>query len=136
MLTLLETTNAIKALDTEMDVIRSACNEILYFGLKSRLGPDATEEAIAQDMALQYGATVDDKRKLLMSFCHAVGFTAAFLCKPGHETDLVSNIIEQITETFTTMRAKKLAQLRLTDPEEAARQLLAMLTTLHEDKSK
>lgn len=134
MLTLLETTNAIKKLDTEPDVIRAACMEVLYFGLKSRLGPDATHEAIAQDIALEYGAHVPDKGKLLIAFCMAAGFTAAFLCKPGHEIPLVSSMMDQIRETFTTMRAKKLAMLRVTDPEEATRQLLAMLAQRGNDK--
>lgn len=128
MLTLLETIAAIKTLDTEPDVIKNACEQILYGELKQRISPTSKANAIAQDMTLAYSRIIEDKGELLMAFLMAAGFTASLLCKPGHEVKLIGNCSDQLRQTFVECRSKYMAQLYHQDPDKAAEMLITLLT--------
>lgn len=127
MLTLLETTNAINALDTELDVIHNACEQVIYGPLKQRLSPTADATAIAQDITLAYGRLIENKGELLIACLIAAGVTAAFTCKPGHEVPLLQGCSEQLRKTFIECRSRRMAELYRQDPEKAVDQLMALL---------
>lgn len=122
MLTLLETFEAIKALDTERSIIESACKKVLKMdGLK-----DLSEATLAKHLIITYGFQMD-LSKLLVALTLAIGQLAAMNVKPGKEDQLLVGIMEQIRHEMYSFQAFE-KKIRATFPEEVLEALVKVMT--------
>ena len=105
MLTLFETINAIKTLDTELDIIRNACQKILKPGET----PDRmTAEQIAIEIATGYTDKTDGPNTLLVALAMALTSTAIVVAIEGKELEMLRTIHDVINDLFIEMFTKRL----------------------------
>jgi hypothetical protein len=100
MLTLLETTAAIKALDTEPDIIKNACQVVLSL---DKLG-ELSEQSLAKHLVFYYVPRIGST-KLMIALTLALGQIAALKVKPGREDELISGLMEQIRHELYSFQA-------------------------------
>lgn len=124
MLTILETYTAIKALDTEKDIIEGACRKVLGLDKEAPL----TEELIAAEIIRTYMNIPPSK--LLVSSALVVGILAGLTAKPGHEGNCLNAIMELIADKFAQSSATRLNSLVKENPAAAAEQLMEMLSSI------
>ena len=124
-LTILETYTAIKALDTEKDIIEGACRKVLGQDKEAPL----TEELIAEEIIRTYMNRIPPS-KLLVSSALVVGILAGLTTKPGHEGNCLNAIMELIADKFAQSSATRLNSLVKENPAAAAEQLMEMLSSI------
>ena len=109
MLTLLETAEAIKALRTEPDIIKQACEKVL--GLDKVRTLDAS--ALAKHLII-YNITSGCSSAVLMeALTYALGRISAMKVADGKEEELISNLIEVIRHEIYSFQSfeKKLKSI-------------------------
>jgi hypothetical protein len=94
MLIYSETLAAIRALDTDLDIIVRACDEISRESLKNLDTKD-----LAQDMFDRYN-DIEDQAELLKSTSFFLAGLSSILAKRGHEKECLAMILESVTEAF------------------------------------
>lgn len=99
MLTLLETIAAIKALDTEPDVIRNACNKVVDPKARDLLPLNANAKAITVDICTRY-QDLEEKGDLIIALCASLGTAAGLAVKPGKEVTLLSSLLDKVTSSY------------------------------------
>ena len=126
MLTMDETLAAIKALDTDADILRRACVAIAFPARAEN--PELTPGQIAGDILRQYAKVVGDERhKLVEALSIALGSYAAYACKPGHEFSLMNAVVAAIYDQFFKILDKKVARMAKDDPAAAVTHMLTVI---------
>jgi hypothetical protein len=121
MLTMLETIAAIKALDTEKDIIDRACLEIISPEAKD--GLDSTA-ALVHDMILSYRSV--KRYDLMIAFAVAAGTMGAMLVKPGHQAAVITGLKNAVEDAFVRATVKKIMRTIEKDPEAGLAEFLAI----------
>jgi hypothetical protein len=133
MLTLLETTNAIKALDTDKDVIINACIEMLI----SHYHPDGerNESSVSKAIVKTYAPLLQPEEFL---FCAArvLSLSAIILVKEGAEAEMLSTLHKMIHREYMGALIPMLKKRFEKDPAKALQGLMTMIRTFHEEAEK
>jgi hypothetical protein len=127
VLTILEAYNAIKALDTEPDIIANACKKILGQDRKEEDDPNT----IAKEIILTYCDRLNPGH-FVAALAVATGIAAGVSAEDGKEPDLIVNIQDVIVEQMVKVKVSKLRKLAETDPKAAVEQLLKQLSKIME----
>jgi hypothetical protein len=119
-----ETVAAIRALDTDKDIINRACVKVSL--------PDAAtitdEGVIAHEILMRYCSLFEDEPQVLVAaLTVALGTLAGLVCRPGSEPAMLSHIVDAITDQFLNTRSKQIADLRSKDPTKAKEAILAVI---------
>ena len=122
MLTLLETFEAIKSLDTEPDIIASACKKVLG---QDHEAPQEPHD-IAQEILNAYIYKVPPKN-LCIAGALVAGRLAGAMVKQGKEIEITKSLSEIIFNEMLEVSHRKLTKLAETDPEAAIKGLIAQL---------
>ena len=124
MLTLLETITAIKSLETEPDVIISACTKILKPSAEDALAT-LDPEVLAIHIAEAY------KEASLPNFMIAcnllVGRIGGLTCEAGKEGELIAGLTGQMSVAFAEACAHRFEKLLSEDPEKASLMISALM---------
>ena len=122
MLTLLETTNAIQALDTEPDIIAGACKKVL--------GQDHEVAQEPREIAREIINTYIDKvlpKNLCIAGALIAGRVAGVMTKQGKEIEMAKHLSEIMFGEIIEISHHRLAKLAETDLEVAIKGLIAQL---------
>ena len=129
MLTMDETVAAIRALDTDSDILRRAC-------ITLSLPPTAkiTEEAVvAHEILMRYRSFIENEPHVLTAaLAIALGTFGALVCRPGRETSMLQHIVDGVTDQFLASRTKHLEKLHEENPREAEKYILAVVKGIME----
>jgi thiamine phosphate synthase YjbQ (UPF0047 family) len=122
MLTITETVDAINAIDTDNDIVLGACKRILGLDTQPK---GATPRDIAQLIVntLQPYSAKDG----LSALSIAIASSAIALAEPGHETDLLKDLLGEISHYFTQSMMHRLMKKFGENPDEAMAELLQMV---------
>ena len=124
MLTLLETTQAIKALKTDKSILIQACQNVLTN--RSPESTPYTSDSLAREITLLYHTQLEP-HEFIMCLCSALAISASILAKDGCEAEMLSHIRGLLTSEFKAVTYHKFQRLMETDPEKGIEQLLSLL---------
>lgn len=99
MLTLTETIDAIRSLDTDLDIITQACDKVLR--------PNAAAKPTPFDVAREIHATYYkklDTGELIEALCIVLGTHGAMSAKLRHEDELLDAIKAMVTTAYNSSR--------------------------------
>ena len=123
MLTITETIDAIRAINTEPEILTGACKRIL--GLDAASKVDMNVQTVAFELI-----EVSNKLPLgegLRALCAALAIDAVTSAKKGHEAEVLHLILDDVTHWFIRSTGAIFAQKLVQDPQGAAEDLQALL---------
>ena len=127
MLTLLETITAIKALNTDESVIKSACLKLA--NPEGELDPE-DEDEVGKHILRTYSDRGVEASTLLLASIILAGKLAGFSAPPGKEMEVQSHLKGLFNVHFGSSVASKWRELSVTDPAKAELTLKGMLEAL------
>ena len=125
MLTLNETIAAIKALETEADVITNACKQVI--------NPKAGKPQSVEEVSVTVADLLMDKLKPsegIEALCLIMASMIVTIAKPGKEQQLIESVFTYITHSYKEMKMAQLMNQLEKDPAKAIDSLTAMLKGL------
>lgn len=126
MLTLLETTTAIKTLNTDQDVIINACTKILVSHFLKGADQEANINAVATAIMKTYGTELDPVQ-FMMSCCRVLGISAGVLVDVGKEAELMEHLHKAIVIDYIQTLGNKFKEKLKDNPIEALASLLKIV---------
>ena len=130
MLTITETIDAIKSLDTDEDIILGACNRIIS---KDKIANDP--QSISIEIVEKYAKRLSSSEFLEM-LCLTTAVTAVSSCKPGHGPKLLEVLLSSISSKFITAYKDLFLERLANNPSKGLDELLEMIEQLKELKTK
>ena len=115
MLTITETIDAIRAINTEPEILIGACKRIL--GLDAASKADMNVQTVAFELI-----EVSNKLPLgegLLALGSALAIDAATSAKKGHEAEVLHLILDDVTHGFIKFTGAILGQKLVQDPQGA-----------------
>ena len=126
MLTLTETVDAIRKIDTDDDVIRNACKQLLKQG-----EAQYTVETLAETLVNTCSATLDPKMSIKSTII-ALATLAVCSAKPGHEPPLLQALVYDLTHAYYKALSGVLKEQSKTDPVGATLRAMHILRDLRD----
>lgn len=130
MLTLFETTKAIKSLDTPEDVIKEACRQVLN---QDQDKSSLSHHELAKDISLTYYKKVK-LADLMIAAAIITGHIAGVISKAGEEKALLDGLYGFIKDEFVEAISTRLLEKFRGDPEAALNDLLRRARALNKPR--
>lgn len=121
MLTLSEAIAAIRALDTEPDIIERACNAVL-----GTPGEQLDSAELALHILKTYSPLVEDKGDLMLACIILGGRLAGVLTKPDSAKECMIGLHRLLDEEMTTAIAIRLHRELKKNPERGIKHIMEM----------
>lgn len=136
MLTLFETIAAIKALDTEKDVIQAACAKVLRSeSMEQLLGEAKGYRKVAAEIVDRYMGR-EDVVDVIAGLSVALGSLGGATAKPGRESVVLNSIQEQVTAAFGRGMMQRLDEKLKSDKHGALSDAITILRGLRDIEQK
>ena len=124
MLTLTETVDAIRKIDTDDDVLRNACKQLLKQGEAQH-----TVKTLSRALIDTCTATRDPEMSIKSAIL-TLATLAVCSAKPGHEPQLLQALVIDLTHIYDKALSLVLREQSKTDPVGAALRAMHMLHSI------